>query len=187
MTNAFQIALTGKMRSGKDSVGEILTSFYDFNRFAFGDGIVKTAQKLYPAQFLGEKPRQLLQDFGQYCVSIDKDVWVNYLFREMLFHEIDPVVDSVVITDLRQPHEYQKLKESGFVIIRVNCPDEIRKKRILEAGETFSEERFNHETEQHVDSFEVDFEIDNSGTLFDLSQQVTEILEKLGGENNVSC
>lgn len=187
MSNAFQIALTGKMRSGKDSVGEILTKYYDFQRFAFGDGIVKTAQKLFPEQFQGEKPRKLLQDFGQYCVGIDVDVWVNYLFREILFHDINPVVDSVVITDLRQPHEYKALKEAGFTIIRVNCPDEIRKQRIINAGETFSEERFNHITEQFVDSFEVDYEINNAGNLFDLHVQTRFILEELGGKSNVTC
>lgn len=161
MSKGLQIALTGRMRSGKDTVGQYLVENYGFKRFAFGDGIVKTCKRLFPDEFIGGKPRELLQDFGQYCVSRDQNVWVNYLFREMLFQGIDPVVDNVVITDLRQPHEYEKLLESGFTIVRVNASEETRKLRMKLVGELVSDERINHETERHVDFFEVDYEIDN--------------------------
>lgn len=190
MENKFQglqIGLAGEMRSGKDTVGKYLVEKYGFKRFAFGDGIVKTCQKLFPDQFSEGKPRRLLQEFGQGCVALDKDVWVNYLFREMLFQGIDPVVDNVVITDLRQPHEYEKLIETGFTIIRVNTKPAIRKQRIIESGDLFNEEQFNHSTEKHVRTFEVDFELDNNGTQAELIAQVENMLTNLtGGLNNGS-
>lgn len=176
-----QIALTGKMRSGKDLVGLYLIAEHGFKRFAFGDGIVKTAMKLFPDEFMGEKPRKLLQEFGQDCVGIDKNVWVNFLFREMLYQGIDPLVDNVVITDLRQPHEHEKLVESGFVIVRVNTEDELRKERIMNSGETFSEENFNHITEQFVDGFEVDFDLENNRTPEELIEQVACMLMNITG------
>jgi dephospho-CoA kinase len=177
-----QIALAGEMRSGKDTVGKYLIEKYGFKRFAFGDGIVKTAQRLFPEQFeQGEKPRQLLQEFGQHCVSIDKNVWVNQLFKEMLWNGIDPLEDNVVITDLRQPHEHEKLVESGFQIVRVNAKPHIRKQRIIDAGETFSETRFNHITEQFVRDFEVDFELDNNRTEKELLEQVEVMLMNITG------
>jgi hypothetical protein len=135
-----QVALTGQMRSGKDTVGKFLIEKYGFKRFAFGDGIVRTCQNLFPSKFLTEeKPRELLQEFGQFCVSLDKNVWVNYLFKEMMKSDIYPVEDNVVITDLR-------------------------KQRIISSGEKYDPKIFNYVTEQFVKTFEVDFEIENNGT-----------------------
>lgn len=177
-----QIALTSEMRGGKDTVGKYLVDHYGFQRYAFGDGIVKTAKKLFPEAFEnGEKPRKLLQDFGQYCVSIDKMVWVRYLFREMLYDGIDPLEDNVVITDLRQPHEYEHLVESGFTIARVNTDAETRIQRILDAGETYDPETFNHSTEKFVRTFEVDFEFDNNFGKNDLFDQVDNFINDLTG------
>jgi dephospho-CoA kinase len=177
-----QVALTGEMRSGKDTVAKYLIEEHGFKRFAFGDGIRKTAQRLFPDRFEAEKkPRQLLQEFGQSCVRIDKNVWVNYLFKEMLWEGIDPVVDNVVITDLRQPHEYEKLVESGFTIVRVNTKPAIRRQRIEQAGEYVSDEQFNHETEQHIRNFEVDWELDNNGTPEELIIQTKNMIMNLTG------
>jgi dephospho-CoA kinase len=168
------------MRSGKDEVGRILVQSQGFHRFAFGDGIVKTGKLLFPEKFeQGEKPREFLQEFGQQCVAHDNNVWVHYMFREMLFQGIDPLEDKVVVTDLRQPHEYTKLKESGFFVVRINATEELRKQRIISAGETFNEKAFYHETEQHVNSFEVDFEIDNNSSRQNLINQVEELVKVL--------
>jgi dephospho-CoA kinase len=177
-----QIALTGQMRSGKDTVGKFLVEEHGFKRFAFGDEIVKICRKLFPNEFrTGEKPRKLLQDFGQYCVSIDKDVWVNRLFKEMLWNNTDPLEDNVVITDLRQPHEYEKLVESGFIIVRVMADPELRKKRIISVGEKYDPKTFNHTTEQFVKTFEVDYEIENNGTREELIQQIKIMLASIRG------
>jgi dephospho-CoA kinase len=181
-----QIALAGEMRSGKDTVGKLLVEEYGFKRFGFGDGIVKTTTRLFPDQFLdGNKPRELLQEFGQFCVKQDNDVWVNYLFREMLWHGIDPLEDNVVITDLRQPHEYNKLIESGFVIVRVNTKPHIRRERMAQQGEFVTDEQFNHETEKHIRTFDVDFEIDNNGTKEQLIEQTKAMLSNIIGQGGV--
>lgn len=174
------IALTGGMRSGKDTVGKYLCKQHGFERFAFGDSIRRVCRELFPEAFKhGGKPRKLLQEFGQFCVSIDTNVWVNYLFQEIDSFGFDLKEDNIVITDLRQPHEYEALRKKGFVIVRVNCEPELRKRRIIDSGEQFSEENFNHETEQHIDTFEVDWELDNNGTEEDLFQQVEFMLSKI--------
>jgi dephospho-CoA kinase len=176
-----QIALTGEMRSGKDTVGKYLVEHYGFKRFAFGDGIVKTCKKLFPEAFRHGKPRKLLQDFGQFCVAQDKNVWVNFLFKEMLWNDIDPLEDNVVITDLRQPHEYEKLLETGFTIVRVNCKPALRKQRIIDSGEHYDPETFNHSTEKYVRTFEVDWELSNNGTHDELLSQVDNLITNLTG------
>lgn len=176
------IALTGEMRSGKDTVGQYLIEEYGFKRFAFGDGIRKTTQRLFPEMYeQGEKPRKLLQDFGEFCRTFDQNVWVNYLFREMLWNDIDPLEDNVVITDLRQPHEYDALLEAGFTIVRVNTKPHIRKQRIISSGERFDQEAFQHDTEKHVREFEVDYELNNNGTPDQLLEQVDAMIQDITG------
>lgn len=173
-----KIALAGEMRSGKDEVGKFLVREYGFDRLAFGDGIREICGELFPLQMgYGTKPRKLLQDFGQYCVGIDKNVWVHYLFERM-----DPK-ENIVITDLRQPHEYERLLEAGFTIVRVNTLPELRKERMRKAGERIVEAQFNHVTEGHIREFEVDYELDNNGSIEDLHLQVVHMLQDItGGE-----
>lgn len=178
------VGLTAEMRAGKDEVGKILIEEYGFKRYAFGDGIREVCKMLFPHEFSnGVKPRELLQEFGQEQVARYKRVWVDYTFAKMLADGIDPLEDNVVITDLRQPHEYDALVECGFTIVRINAKPEIRKRRMELAGETISEKIMQHPTEQHIRRFDVDFEIDNNGTTDQLRDNVKVLMRNLtGGE-----
>ncbi|MDT3698601.1 MAG: hypothetical protein RO469_04165 [Thermincola sp.] len=112
-----KLALTGKMRSGKDTIAEYLIRQYNFKRFAFGDGIRKVCSEMFPEIVAQGKPRWLYQGIGQDLRKYDPDVWVKWLFREM---ERNPY-PWIVVTDLRQPNENDALVEAGFIIIKVHC------------------------------------------------------------------
>ncbi|WNF07457.1 deoxynucleotide monophosphate kinase family protein [Brevibacillus borstelensis] len=180
-----KIALTGRMRSGKDAIAAYLTQQYGFARFAFGDGIRKVCRELFPDQMAdGKKPRALLQGVGQAMRAFDPDVWVRQCLAKIAeLHEYDKRLRltpcDVVITDLRQPNEYARLRAEGFVIIRVNASDETRIQRMIDAGDTFDDDTLTHETEQHVDSFAVDYEIDNDGSLAELYAQVDAVVAEI--------
>jgi len=193
-----KIALTGRMRSGKDSVATYLTEEYGFVRFAFGNGIKRVCRDLFPDQFgltaSGDirKPRALLQGVGQAMRAFDPDVWVNDCFRRMALKErMDNAYYEMpwnaharqpfrpVITDLRQPNEYNRLRAEGFVIIRVNAAKGARLLRMLDAGDSFTTADLEHETEQHIDTFAVDYEIDNNGSLTELHAQIDAIMGSL--------
>ncbi|WP_206529604.1 AAA family ATPase [Brevibacillus sp. SYP-B805] len=182
MTQPLKLALTGRMRSGKDSVAAYLASQYGFARFAFGDGIRKVCRELFPDQMAqARKPRALLQGVGQAMRAFDEDVWIRQCLEEIEgeigYYEAHGYHGpNVVITDLRQPNEYARLRAEGFVIIRVNASDETRIQRMIDAGDEFDDDTLTHDTEQHVDSFAVDYEIDNNGSLADLYAQVDEIM-----------
>ncbi|MDC3413922.1 AAA family ATPase [Terrihalobacillus insolitus] len=169
MANQIKIALTGKMRSGKDTVADYLVDKYEFTPFRFSEGIWATIRLLYPqAAASKEKPRRLLQEIGQKLRMVDENIWVNYMFNE-----IERLGASlIVVTDLRQPNEYQALRENGFFIVRVKADEGVRLNRIMSENDNFTINDLHHETEMHLDSFKVDYELDNNGTLEDLHNQI---------------
>jgi dephospho-CoA kinase len=180
-----KIALTGKMRSGKDLCGSHLYINYGFDRVAFGDALKKNAHATYPWVSEFSKPRALYQQFGQLMREIEPDIWIKHA-EQAVKGAIDFRVNTgaekvgVVITDLRQPNEYEWARANGFTIIRVTAPDEDRIARAKIAGDDFNEADLAHETESHIDGFTVDYEIHNDGSLDDLKRKVDEIMEEIG-------
>lgn len=174
------IALTGKFRSGKDEVARYLCDKYGYKRFAFGDALKRHYHELFGPTT--GKDREGYQWFGQTMRERDPNIWVRKCFAAIDEMRSEWFRTRAVITDLRQPNEYDRCRSEGFVIVRINCPDEIRIGRARAAGDDFTTEDLHHETEQYVDTFGVDFEIDNSGTLDELYAQVDEIMAKLSGE-----
>lgn len=187
------VAITGKFRSGKNAVADYLTEKYGYTQFAFGDELKRYAHELFNVD-ASAKPRDLYQWFGQTMRSRDPDIWVRKCFdyiehrRGVMGAYFDAPWNAhartqfrAVITDLRQPNEYERCLAEGFVIIRVSAPDEIRLARARAAGDNFDESTLNHETERHVDLFYVDYEIDNSGTIAELHAQIDAIMAKISG------
>lgn len=174
-----KIALTSKMRAGKDTIAQYAIDNYGFTRFAFGDGIRETCKKLFPDQMKGGKNRHLLQKLGQTMrYKFDENVWVNYCFREIEAEKTRRYI-SPIITDLRQPNEYTKCKEENFIIIKVETNDEIRLQRMNENGDNFTLDDLNHETEQYINSFEYDYLIKNNDSLEEVYKQFDLIMSEI--------
>ena len=184
MTEFPHIALTGKLRSGKDTVADYLVNQYGYNKFAFGDPI-----KFYYKELFGEtdaKPRAGYQWFGQTMRERDPDIWVRKCFAAIDEMRSEWFRTRVVITDLRQPNEYERCRAEGFVIIRVNCPEDIRIERARAAGDDFTEDALNHATEQYVDLYAVDYDIYNVGDLTELYSQIDAIMIDLAKKNRLA-
>jgi dephospho-CoA kinase len=179
-----KIALCGRLRSGKDTVANHLYIHHSFNRVAFGDALKKNAHATFPWVSEFSKPRALYQQFGQLMRQIEPDVWIKHA-EQAVKGAIDFRVNTgaervgVVITDLRQPNEYEWAKANGFTIVRVTAPDEDRIARAKLAGDSFTEADLEHETESHIDGFAADYEIHNDGSLDDLKRKVDEIMEAI--------
>lgn len=166
-----KIALFGKMRSGKDTVGKLLIDNYGFKRYAFGDGIGEIVAKYFPDALEHGKPRQHYQHIGQSLRELDPDVWIKYLYKQ-----IGDTSDNIVVTDARQPNEYKSLKKNGFIIVKLEADEETRIQRILDSGDTFSIEQLEHPTEKNVDSVDADFTICNNGDLNSLKRSVANLV-----------
>ncbi|WP_243711815.1 hypothetical protein [Paenibacillus sp. BK033] len=125
--------------------------------------------------------------------SFDSDVWVNDCFRRISgaerlqraneeFYGEPTQPFRAILTDLRQPNEYERCRAEGFVIIRVTAPDGVRIQRAIDAKDTFNYADLVHSTESHVSSFVVDYEIENRGSLAELYTKVDEVLADLNAK-----
>jgi dephospho-CoA kinase len=176
-----KIAICGRLRSGKDTAANHLYIRHSFNRVAFGDALKKNAHATFPWIYAYNKPRALYQQFGQLMRQIEPDVWIKHADRAVkgaIDYNVNTGAEKVgvVITDLRQPNEYEWARNNGFTIIRVTAPDEDRLFRAKLAGDDFNEADLAHETESHIDGFAVDYEIVNDGSVDELKEQVDTIL-----------
>lgn len=186
MTEFPHIALTGKFRSGKDTVADYLIEKYGYAKFAFGDELKRYVHELFDVN-PSTKPRELYQWFGQTMRKHDPDIWVRKCFEKIDKKKKTANVSvRVVISDLRQPNEYERCRAEGYVIIRVNCPEDIRIERARAAGDDFTEDDLNHETEQYVDLYAVDYDIYNVGDLTELYSQIDAIMLDLAKKNRLA-
>lgn len=187
MTTLPNIALTGRMRSGKDAAAAYLADNYGYTRFAFGDELKRYYHELFgPSE---TKPREGYQTFGQFCRERDPDIWLRKCFEAITARERQDNVYydmpwnahhrqpfRAVISDLRQPNEYEALKNAGYVIIRITAPEALRIDRAIKSADTFNLRDLTHDTESHVDTFAVDYEIVNDGTLAELYEKIDEVI-----------
>ena len=182
-----KIALFGKMRSGKDTVGQLLIDRYDFKKYAFGTGIGEIILKYFPDAFKNGKPRHHYQFIGQQLRELDPEVWIKYLLNtveaDALKRSVQEIPLNVVVTDARQFNEYERLKENGYIIVKVETDEDVRLERIKASGDNFTPEQLNHPTELQVDLVDPDFIIKNNGTLKDLETSVANLVWLLKEDN----
>jgi dephospho-CoA kinase len=180
-----KIALCGGIRSGKDTVAEYLVKNYRFNRFAFGDAIRHLCREYFPERMKAGKDRELLQGVGQDLRKYDPDVWVKRTLVEVTSADYEGALDdpsyklgsmNVVISDLRQPNEYEALRKAGYTIIRVEAAEALRIQRAVLSGDMFRLSDFKHETERHFPTFVPDYEIRNEGSVEALNEQIETVI-----------
>ena len=198
MTALPPIALTGRLRSGKNAVADYLTETYGYTQFAFGDELKRHYHAIFGAS--ETKPREGYQWFGQTMRQRDPDVWVRKCFEaieredgaffrggySLINTKTDETLISVpanplrpVITDIRQPNEFERCRSEGFVIIRITAPESLRIDRAIKSADNFALSDLTHDTESHVDKFAADYEIVNDGTLADLYAKVDAIIAEV--------
>lgn len=187
-TGRITISLAGKMRSGKDTVYTLIReellkedNIIPF-KHAFGDSVKSITYELFPSTL---KNRDKLQKVGQKMREIDENVWIRLVDEKIEEINKQPVDELLVnvITDVRQPNEFEYAKDKGHTI-KIICDDDIRLSRIRDKGEPLTKELFLHETETHVDDFETDFVIYNNADMSLLRNQVQQIVQSILEENS---
>lgn len=167
-----KIALTGKMRSGKDTVAERIIFRYGLKEFKLSSGISDTIDLLF-GRNPDNKNRLQYQFIGQTMRQLDQEVWLKYTMKKIQ----SAGSSQIIISDLRQENEEEFLRKRGFIIIKVESEDSLRKQRIVDSGDIFNEEEFYHETETSVDNIKEDYIITNNGSLEDLDCKVIDVMQ----------
>jgi len=172
-SHELRIAVTGQMRTGKDTIAQAISQYlnhagYSVFPHTFGESLKAVATQLFPEEFKdGKKPRELFQWLGQTMRQRNEDVWINQVNQAIselneLSNDSDITHVAHIITDLRQPNEYEYCKMNNFIIIKVTCDDEVRIKRMQELDDNFKVDDLNHETELHINYFNPDYTLDTT-------------------------
>lgn len=187
-----KLALAGGLRVGKSEAEKYLVDMFDCSPFDFADSLKDDFHETFPMIPRSPKPRKGYQLYGQLMRFIyGENYWVD-----KCFHYVDVVMMEAfrfdndfrpLITGVRQPNEFQRLREEGYFIIRISAPKELQIKRSLESGDVFKEEDLLHETEVTLMNEKVDYDIVNDGTIQDLHKKIDavmlDIAAKLSGGN----
>lgn len=117
-----------------------------------------------------EKDRALLIAIGEYVRETDRYVWLRPVLKQ------EEYLNDIIVTDVRKKLEFDAF--DNFKSIYIDCPEEIRIKRMLERDGTVDYQALNGITEQEIESLRerCNFIVDNSSTLEDLQIQLEEIL-----------
>lgn len=172
------IILSGKARSGKDEVADIIVNYYKNKK------VKKLSYAYYLKQYVknitnwsgteDDKPRELLQTIGIDLIKnkIDNKLLINRVIEDIKVYSY--FYDIIVITDARLIDEVEDIKNvfNGVTTIRIN--------RDIDNNLTSSEK--NHITEIGLDNYhDFDYVIDNDDYK-DLENSVNKVLEELDNE-----
>ena len=179
------IGIIGKKQAGKDSVGNILTKYWGFKRYAFADPLKKGCQQFFDLsneqvwgndkevidERWGVSPRQLLQIMGseisqfeigkllpEFEKKIGRSLWVK-LFEN---YYINNKSKDIYVSDCRFKHEAEIIQSLGGQIWRVTRPNT-----------SYSD---SHISENELNNFKVDQIINNNSTLSALEDIVYNIM-----------
>jgi hypothetical protein len=117
------IGIGGKMCSGKTLVTKYLYNNLNCDVFNFADKL-----KSVTSDLLGvvKKDRSLLQDVGIKMREIDKNVWVDYVFRQFDSDIIESLDEHYVIGDVRFNNEVDAVHTNKGITIYIDRPFESR-------------------------------------------------------------
>ena len=178
MSEIIKIGLIGGMRAGKDTVANRLYYEHGFEHpIAFGSALKRLAHNIFMDVPKEPKPRKLYQ-FMNKMREYDPDVWIKHLEYIYGCYTEQRSTSGIVLTDIRQPNEYEWARANGFIIVKVEAPAAIRKERAKQSDD-FSEEDLTHSTESYTDEFAFDYSITNDGSLDELKAKVDELLAKI--------
>jgi hypothetical protein len=184
------IGVTGRKRSGKDTIGQYLVDDYGFVRIAFADALKDACINVFGfsrEQVYGDElkeqideywqhtPREILQKVGtdlfrnelpRVCENISNDIWIKSVERKI--QNLKKIGHNrFVITDVRFPNELEFIHRMKGRVWKV-----VRPCLLNDANQYIPV----HSSESHIDGFASDKEFLNDGTIVDLYQSVEEVL-----------
>lgn len=171
------LAVLGRSGAGKDTFADYLVEERGFTKMAFTEPLYEMARTYFGMQ---EKNRFLLQDLGNAMRGINPRVFVDLLKKR-----VESTQGNIIVTDVRQKHEFDMLKELGFTFVHINTSIENRAERISKrdntvVGPEYLDRMENNPAETGCDAFKWYgdiIQVKNNGTLDDLKKQALKIAD----------
>jgi hypothetical protein len=185
------IGITGRKRSGKDTIGKYLIENYGFIRIAYADALKEACKHIFGFsdeqvygddlkevvdEYWGHSPREILQKVGTelfreqlpiLCKNISNDVWIRSVERKIQnLHKKGHT--KFVITDVRFPNELEFLSKINGKSWKVVRPS-------LSKDST----AYVHASESMIDDFNCDREFFNDSTVDVLYSHIDMEMDKL--------
>lgn len=163
------IGISGKQRSGKDTVAEYLINKYGFKKRNFADPlkIMAAVEFHISPELLMAKPdnvRKCLQLLGQAGRAFNPDFWVDQVLDD---YQPD---QKLVIADVRFKNEADKIKKAGGILVRVMSDRKVRQSRGVLSNE-------DDVSEVDLDDYVgFDYFINNNSSLENLYKQINHFM-----------
>src|SRR5690348_1976950 len=128
-----KIALCGKLKSGKTTLALELSHILGVPRDSFAASLKAGLKMMGIAADGPNKNREVLQGIGVYMRSLQADHWIKVLAAK------HPDLDStgLIVDDCRFQNEYQWLKDTGFLMVRLKVRSETQVRRGAGYGQLF--------------------------------------------------
>lgn len=183
----YNIAIVGKMGSGKSSLANYLIDVEGFTRVANAGAIKALAEMAYGpidkskdyvvSHDYGDaivSGREILQVLGSLVKDLDQYFWLKSMVRSM--EHLNP---PFVCDDTRFPFEARFLQSEGWKVARLNVPEgeRIARYETLYGREPTAEE-LAHESEVSVDYIKPDIELDGTDPTILIAEKLIDALEK---------
>lgn len=180
MTDLPNIVLIGGAGAGKSTAADWLVTDLDYRRLGFA-GVAADPHPGSPRDWVARawgpeyiNDREKLIAVANAARSVDADVWLNSLLREM--DGLDARW-SFIVDDCRFANEYFGLLGRGFVSVRVLADDERRENR-LKANGKWVDGYLDHEIEHYLDGVTPDYTIVNDGDLDEFYEQLMDVVAR---------
>lgn len=186
------VAIFGKFCSGKTTLANVLVDEYGFTKVSMAENMKNIVKEVYGhtdkshlvwvTRRDGTKEqitvREVLQRLGDAVKDADRDLWLKWLEQDMAFMRGPFVMD-----DARLIFEAEELKKSGWVLVKLSCPEKVRLERYMNVyGKPPTDAEMYHSTELDVDCIDHDIELDATLTPEYLAAVVASLASEDGDE-----
>ena len=166
--------LSGRARSGKDTVASNIKNYYKNNKvitLSYGYYIKDYAKRILQKEITEEnKPREFLQQLGTNLIRYKID---ETFFIKRMIEDIDIFsyfYDKIIISDARLKSEIDLIKEKfeNTITIKIDRPN---------FENELTKDQKNHQTETDLNNYSnYDYILTNDGNLDELKEKTESIL-----------
>jgi len=173
------IIISGKARSGKDTIADMMKEIFDLKniksiKLAYADYIKDYTKNIIDWNGKDEtKPRDFLQFLGTDLIrkNLGQDFFINRMIDDVKIYSY--FYDVIIISDARLEREILLTKNNFEDVVSINI---VRPNFVSELNSNQNK----HITETGLDNYDsYDYKIINDGTLEDLNVKVSEFVSEL--------